>query len=129
MYIKNKYALQNTGSIIKSKTNDPFVRLPNITARSTELSWKAKGLLIGILSLPDDWAIYKSNLHQFSSDGITATTNAFNELVDKGYIQSFQNKNSQGQFIGWNYIIYDINTNNPILGNIISEDLISEDPS
>ena len=86
-------------------------------------------MLIGILSLPDDWAIYKSNLHQFSSDGITATTNAFNELVDKGYIQSFQNKNSQGQFIGWNYIIYDINTNNPILGNIISENLISEDPS
>jgi predicted GNAT superfamily acetyltransferase len=127
--MKNKYTLQNTGSIVKSKSNDPFTRIPNITARTTNLSLKAKGLLLVLISLPDDWAVYKSNLHQFSEDGRDATTNAFNELIDKGYIESFQRRNDKGNFIGWDYVIYDISINNPITENTLSDHLTSVNPS
>jgi predicted GNAT superfamily acetyltransferase len=127
--MSNKYTLQNTGRIVKSKSNDPFTRIPNTTARATNLSLKAKGLLLVLISLPDDWAVYKSNLHQFSEDGRDATTNAFNELLDKGFIQSFERRSEKGYFSGWDYVINDMSINNPITENPLWDSSISGNPS
>jgi hypothetical protein len=69
------------------------------------LSWKAKGLLSFLLSLPERWAVYKTNLHQFSKDGRDGTVAAFNELIDVGYIQVYERKDN-GRF-GYDYIVSD----------------------
>lgn len=127
--MKNKYQLVNTGSIIKSRSINQFAQIPNTTARQKDLSLKAKGLLLVIMSLPDDWALYKTNLHQYSGDGKDATISAFNELMEKGYIFGKQLRNDKGQLIGWNYIVYDIPQNNPIPENPVLDISILENPA
>lgn len=131
--MNNKYALQNRGLIVKSKLNKDFAIIPNKLLRDTNLSLKAKGLICILLSLPDDWAVYKSQLHQFSCDGRDATVNAFNELVDKGYITGIKRINSRGQFDGWDYVVYSESvlpdTKNPIPENTESDNLKWENPA
>lgn len=102
--MKNKYAITNRGMIVKSKETQNFAIIPNKMLRDVTLSLKSKGLLCILLSLPDDWAIYKTNLHQFSGDGRDATTKAFNELLDKKYILKFE-RGIKGQF-GWDYVVF-----------------------
>ena len=127
--MKNKYELVNTGTIVKCRSTSDFTQIPNVTARQKDLSLKAKGLLLVIMSLPDDWALYKTNLHQFSGDGRDATTNAFNELMDKGYIIGNQRRNSEGKMFGWSYTVYDTPQNIPIPENPVSVNPVSENVS
>lgn len=131
--MNNKYSITNRGLIIKSKETQNFAIIPNKLLRNENLSLKAKGLICILLSLPNDWAVYKSQLQQFSNDGRDATVNAFNELIDKGYIHSIQRLNSKGQFDGWDYVIYSESTvpdtKNPIPENPESDNPVSVNPS
>jgi hypothetical protein len=98
--------LQNTGLIVKSKLEVPFAQIPNKVLRDPSLSLKAKGLLSILLSLPNDWSIYKTQLPSFSKDGRDATIAAFDELVKAGYIVGIRRHNSKGQFAGYDYVVY-----------------------
>ena len=42
-------------------------------AQDKTLSWKARGLLLYLLSLPDDWNIYESELIKHATDGRDST--------------------------------------------------------
>lgn len=76
----------NTESqIIRVKHSNNFTQLSNDMLRDKSISWKAKGLLGCIMSLPDEWTIKKTTLFQFSKDGRDSTIAAFNELVSSGY--------------------------------------------
>ena len=97
----------NTGQIIKSKTTEKFTVIPNLLLRDNTMSLKAKGLLALLLSLPVDWVIYKTQVHQFSSDGRTSACSAFDELIKSGYIVSVEIRDKAGKFMGFNYVVYD----------------------
>jgi hypothetical protein len=97
---------QNTGLIVKSKLEVPFAQIPNKLLRDPNLSLKAKGLLSILLSLPNDWCVYKTQLASFSKDGRDATIAAFDELVRYGYIIGVRRHNSKGQFAGYDYVVY-----------------------
>ena len=103
---KNKYAIENRGLIIKNSGRTNFAQISNEMLGNPNLSWKAKGLLSFLLSLPERWAVYKTSLSQFSKDGKDATTSAFNELIESGYIL-VQERRDGGRF-GYDYIIKDI---------------------
>jgi hypothetical protein len=96
----------NTGLIVKAKLDVPFVQIPNKVLRDGNLSLKAKGLLSLLLSLPADWAVYKTQLASFSKDGRDATIAAFDELMDVGYIIGVRRHNEKGQFSGYDYVVY-----------------------
>lgn len=104
--------MANTGQIIKSKTAQDFVTLTNDVARSNELSLKAKGLLIHLLSLPHDWVIYRGNLYNTINDKKGSIDTAFRELQDKGFILSVKVIDDKGRFKGWNHVVYDKITEN-----------------
>ena len=114
-----------TGKISKSKSNQKFTVIPNEILQEKELSWKAKGLICYLLSLPDDWVLYKTELQNHSTDGRDSTTAGFNELVSKGYIEVEEIRNN-GQFSGFNYLVHNTPiaekpiTDLPITGNPIS---------
>jgi len=99
--------MKNTGKIVRSKVNQNYTIVKNKILTNKGMSLKAKGLLCLLLSLPPDWIIYKTQLNQFSSDGRDATTSAFNELVEIGYITSMKLVNDKGQKMGYDYIVYD----------------------
>ena len=69
--------------IIKSKD---FTTIANDLLQDRRLSWKAKGLMAYVLSLPDDWQFSIDGLAVFSSDGKTVVRNALNELKEFGYL-------------------------------------------
>lgn len=123
----------NTGRIIKAKVNVNYTIIPNGILKNKNLSLEAKGLLCLILSLPEDWIIYKTQLQDFSSCGRDKTIKAFNQLIEVGYIVGEKIVNSKGQFQGWNYIVYPEipagDTNKPIPENPISDNPISEKPN
>lgn len=83
----------------------------NYTVMSNEhlmdpaLSFKAKGLLSILLSLPDDWEISVVNLAELSTDGIASVKAGMKELGDAGYITKAKMRGDGGTFGGWEYTV------------------------
>lgn len=84
----------------------PFVMVDKTVLKETTISWKAKGILVYLLSLPDDWKIYESELSTHSCDGIKSTRSGIKELIKAGYIVR-QKKRTKGRFMGYEYIVYE----------------------
>ena len=82
-----------------------YTVIDNTCLKDTNLTWKAKGLFCYLLSLPEDWKIYFSELVKHSKDGETSLRSAMEELEQTGYIVKEQIKNNKKQFDGFKYII------------------------
>ena len=75
--------------------------------RDVNLSFKAKGILSLMLSLPDDWDYSIAGLETFASDGSTATRSALKELEACGYLTRRAIREN-GKIKDWEYNIYEI---------------------
>jgi len=92
--------------ITKDK-NNPYVIINKKFLQDFRLSWKSKGILAYLLSLPDDWKIYEEELVKHADDGIKALKTGIKELVKFGYIQRTKARNEQGQYVGWEYCVHE----------------------
>ena len=93
--------------ITRSKRKTPFVQIDKRALQDIRLSWKCKGLLSYLLSLPDNWQIYITELSKHSKCGRAATTSAMKELIKYGYIKRIEVRNEKGHFKGFDYTVYD----------------------
>ena len=73
--------------MIGKRIDGPYTVIGNAAAQDSQISWKAKGLLIYLLSLPKDWNIRISELANHATDGYDSTKRAMDELLAAGYIQ------------------------------------------
>ena len=80
--------------------------------RNYKLSWRAKGIFSYILSLPDDWDIYMSELCKHSKEGKDAFRTSFKELENNGYIIKEKIKDEKSRFAGYKYTIIEVPKNN-----------------
>lgn len=85
-----------------------FSITPNSTVNDS-LSWGAKGLLVYLCSKPDDWEVSVAQLVNHSKlsakpTGRDGTYALIKELIQKGYIQRVQAKES-GKFSTSDYIV------------------------
>lgn len=72
------------------------------------LSWKAKGLLVYLLSKPDDWKTYLAQLVNSSTDGMDSVRSGFNELIASGYIiRGERVRNERGNLKEYEYFVYE----------------------
>jgi uncharacterized phage protein (TIGR02220 family) len=92
--------------IKRHKRDTPFVMISREALSDENLSLKSKGLLAYLLSLPDDWKIYVSELEKHSRDGRDSTRSALNELIDNNYIIR-EKVREKGKFKGYNYTVFD----------------------
>jgi hypothetical protein len=92
-------------AIIKSKHASNYTVLPNDVFKSG-LSLDAIGLLSYLLSLPHDWVIYKTQLHNQLGIGRDKLNSAFSKLTNTGYILSVKKQNKFGK-IEYEHIVYD----------------------
>jgi hypothetical protein len=92
-------------SIVKSKHASNYVVIPNEIFKQG-LSIEAVGLLTYFLSLPHDWVIYKTQLHEQLGIGREKTDRVFKELQNSGYVLTVKGYNKNGQ-IEYNHIVYD----------------------
>lgn len=85
-------------AIVRVKKTKNYTVMSNDHLRNNNLSWKAKGILSYILSLPDDWKLYQKELKSHSTDGKTSTRSGFDELVTHGYITKHRERKEDGTF-------------------------------
>lgn len=94
-------------SIMRNRRKNQFVVIANAVARNKELTHAAKGLLLQMLSYPDDWEFSLKHLAGNSSSGLHATRSAFKELQERGYVTRELKRNDAGHLIGYDYSVYD----------------------
>ncbi|MEQ6353543.1 DnaD domain protein [Lysinibacillus sp. M3] len=85
-------------AIFRVRKKENFVVLDKGFLNDIRLSWKAKGLLAYMLSLPDDWSFSTSNLATKSKCSRESTANTIKELTKAGYIHKTQVRTNHGKF-------------------------------
>lgn len=101
-------AKQNSSKIIRSVnvTKNNFTPISNELLQNTKLSLEAKGLISFLVSLPNDWIIYKGQVQRALDMGDTKFDRVWKECVDAGYICVSKARTSEGRFI-YDYTISD----------------------
>lgn len=101
-------------AIIRSKRNRNFSIIGNDLIGNSSLSFKARGLLIYMLSRPDDWKFYTTELAKRSSkEGISAIRTALEEIEKAGYLIRKKKRKDNGKFDGSDWKLVDIPTFSP----------------
>ena len=85
-------------TIIRSPRPTPFTALPNGSLRDGRLTFKARGLLAYLLSMPDGWQTNSERLAKVGPDGRDAIRAALRELEDAGYIVRRRHRTDHGTF-------------------------------
>lgn len=93
--------------------NKNYTVMSNIHLRDKNLSYKAKGLLSFMLSLPDDWDYSINGLECLSKEGKKAVRSAIKELEENKYLVRERNHLENGRF-DYDYIIYEMPYNQKV---------------
>lgn len=93
-------------SVFKIEKSRNYTVMSNYHLRDKNLSYKAKGLLSFMLSLPEDWDYSINGLVSISKEGVKAIRNILQELQRYGYLVIEKKQNEVGQF-EYEYLIYE----------------------
>lgn len=123
-------------TIRRTKRTGNFTTVRNEYLQDVNLSWKAKGLITYIMSLPPDWQLNLSDLKKRSKDGRDATAAGLRELITNGYCQRCKVRGDGGTFVGCDYEVSDIKefepeqpqTENPFMDTPQTENPVSVNP-
>lgn len=113
-------------AILRKVKKDNFTVIDNAIFKNCELSYKAKGLLCQMLSLPDGWNFSIEGLAKLSTDGETSVRSALAELKAAGYFRRQQIR-EKGKIAKIEYVIYETkNLENLVVENPQQENLKQE---
>jgi hypothetical protein len=102
--------MQNTGQILRSKKTGKsrYTPISNEILQNSELTPEEKSILVHLLSLPEDWVVYKGIIWRHMNMGRDRFNKNWKGLVDKGYIVSIRVIDTETNLIkGWNHIVYE----------------------
>lgn len=94
-------------TVVRVVKNCNYTTLSNYHFKDKRLSWKAKGLLSTMLSLPPDWNYTIEGLAALSGDGTKSTNSGLAELERYGYLKRKQLRDGNGHFSLTEYTIYE----------------------
>lgn len=95
-------------AIIRAKRDKNFSIFDNKLLRDSEISFKARGLLTYMLSMPDNWKFYVSELATHSKkEGESAIRSAIEELEKAGYMKRVRQRGEKGRFSSVDWYVYD----------------------
>lgn len=94
--------------------NKNYTNMSNYHLRDKRLTWKAKGIMSFMLSLPESWDYSIRGLATCTQDGRVATTSALNELKKYGYLVTKVQRTDDSRAISdLEYILYESPEMNP----------------
>ncbi|PED34783.1 DNA-binding protein [Bacillus cereus] len=97
--------------IFRVKKDTNYSVIHNTPLRDENLSWRAKGLLAYMLSLPDDWTFHTTELSQHAKDSEKITTSTLKELKVAGYLKRYPVQDSEtGKISHWETAVYEVPT-------------------
>ncbi len=88
------------------KTNNFFI-LSRFVAQDERMSLEARGLLIFLLSMPDDWIVCISHLVKISPARKDKIRRIIKELIKFNYIKKEEKRTEEGRFLNPEYIVYE----------------------
>ena len=92
-------------SIIRRENTDNYTVICNQCLRDEKITARAKGIFAYLMTLPDDWKVYKTELYKHFKEGRDALTTAFAELEEAGYVEKVLLRDKDGTIIGNDYIV------------------------
>lgn len=102
--------MQNTGQILRSKktAKSRYTPISNEILQSNFLTPEEKSILVHLLSLPEDWVVYKGIIWKQMNIGRDRFNKNWKGLVEKGYIVSIKLIDTTTNLIsGYNHIVYE----------------------
>ena len=103
--------------VFRVSKNRDFTVIANSVFKDRRLSAKAKGILVEMLSLPENWDYTLKGLTTLFSDGIDSIRQGIKELEENGYIVRERKRDARGRLGGMEYVIYE--TPEKAVGNIV----------
>lgn len=102
--------MKNTGQIVRSKKNGKsrYTPISNEILQSKTLTAEQKSILVHLLSLPEDWVVYKTEIWKDMNMGRDRFNKSWTGLVGLGYIVSVKMIDTETNLIkGYNHIVYE----------------------
>lgn len=93
--------------IVRVSKNNNYVVMNRTALNDKRLSWKAKGIMAYLLSMPDDWVFYMDELQTHATDGKASFSSGFKELKDCGYVERKPIREGQ-RIVRWETIVHEI---------------------
>ncbi len=93
--------------VFRVSKNRDFTVIANSVFKDRRLSAKAKGILVEMLSLPENWDYTLKGLTTLFSDGIDSIRQGIKELEGNGYIVRERKRDARGRLGGMEYVIYE----------------------
>lgn len=114
-------------AVLKNTTQGNYTVVSQNIMRDKNLTLTERGMLLTLLSLPDNWRLTIRGLNQILPDGKDKISKTLNSLIDKGYVTREQNRGMQGKFDSTNLEVHEspINPSNSV---ITSRDIVSDFP-
>ena len=95
-------------AILRNPNRGKFTVVDNYALRDENLSLKARGLLVTMLSLPDSWQFSENGLCPiFKKDGQSSIRSGLKELEEAGYLVRTRTRDSLGRVSSVDWTIYD----------------------
>lgn len=95
--------------IMRVAKNNNYTVMNRTALNDIRLSWKAKGIIAYMLSMPDDWVFYMDELMTHATDGKDSFRSGFRELKDNGYVErrAIKDENTK-RIIEWETVVHEI---------------------
>lgn len=104
-------------AIFKHKMEQDYTVIPNATLGDCRLSWKAKGLLVYLLSLPANWEVHTNEVVKHATDGEKSLTSGLAELLEFKYVIRNELRGDKGKYEGYEYCVYSVPTETLLSGS------------
>lgn len=89
----------------KNKSN--YVAVTQEFIKDASLSWKAKGILMYLLSQPEDSRLNEIKVARHSTDGMSSLQSGIKELKEHGYLEIRREKDKSGRFGSSTWILHE----------------------
>lgn len=103
---------------IKRDRDNPYVMVNKAWVNDPGLSAKAKGILLYLLSKPDDWSVRESDIIAHMRDGRDSVRAGLRELIALGYIVRSSIREVTGRYLSNEYDVFE----NPTAATLPSAD-------
>ncbi len=100
-------------TIFRVEKTSNYTVMSNYHMMDHSLSYKAKGILSEILSLPPTWDYTLAGLAALANDGIDSVRSGVNELEKNGYVNRKQTRDECGRMSKNEYVVYERPEDNP----------------
>jgi hypothetical protein len=110
--------------IVREPGRDRWVVIDQAVVRNRNLSYRSRGVLAVLLSMPDNWSVTSEWLTAMGTEGRDAIRAALNELEDAGHMVRHKAQDAHGRWYT-RWVVYESPVHQPVhhvVDNCLTED-------